>query len=100
MGIALTAARLLNFKRTDSAKISFFLSIPILAAVSIYGLTNLIFSNDISFTKLNLISILFSFIFSLITIKFFLIYINKFSLNIFVIYRILLGFILLSMIYL
>ena len=36
MGIALTAARLLNFKRTDAAKISFFLSIPILAAVSIF----------------------------------------------------------------
>ena len=100
MGIALTAARLLNFKRTDAAKISFFLSIPILAAVSIYGLSNLIFSNDISFTKLNLISILFSFVFSFITIKFFLIYINKFSFNIFVIYRILLGLILLSMAYL
>ena len=100
MGIALTAARLLNFKRTDAAKISFFLSIPILAAVSIYGLSNLVFSDDIAFTKLFLISILFSFVFSFITINFFLIYIIIFSLKVFLIYRILLGFILLSMTYL
>ena len=34
-GIAITAARLLNFKRVDAAKISFFLSIPILKMVQI-----------------------------------------------------------------
>jgi len=41
-GITITAARLLNFKRYDSAKISFLLSIPTLGAVSIYGLKNII----------------------------------------------------------
>ena len=70
-GIAITAARLLNFKRVDSAKISFLISIPILFAVSIFGLKNIIFSNDTIFTKMNLISILLSFLFSLITIKYF-----------------------------
>ena len=40
-GIAITAARLLNFKRVDAAKISFLLSIPILAAVSFFGLKNI-----------------------------------------------------------
>ena len=34
-GIAITAARFLNFKRTDSAKISFLISVPILGAVTI-----------------------------------------------------------------
>ena len=43
-GIAITAARLLNFKRVDAAKISFLISIPILGAVSIFGIKNLIFS--------------------------------------------------------
>ena len=90
-GIGITAARLLNFKRIDSAKISFLISIPILGAVSIFGLNNLIFSNNFNFTKLNLFSIIFSFFFSLITIKYFLKYINKFNLNIFVIYRLFLG---------
>ena len=37
-GIAITAARLLNFERVDSAKISFFLSIRVLGAVSFVGL--------------------------------------------------------------
>ncbi len=94
-GIAITAARLLNFKRVDSAKISFLLSIPILGGVSFFGLKNLVTLNDSFLIKLNLLSILFSFIFSLLTIKYFLKYINKFNLNLFVYYRILLGLILL-----
>jgi len=99
-GIAITAARLLNFKRVDAAKVSFFLSIPILGAVSFFGLNNLIFSENTYFTKLNLFSIILSFIFSILTIKYFLKYINKFSLNIFVIYRIFLGVGLLALAYL
>ena len=98
--IAITAARLLKFTRVDSAKISFLLSIPILGAVSIFGLKNLLVSEDVIFTKMNLFSIFISFLFSLITIKFFLKYINKFSLNIFVYYRVFLGLILLSITYL
>ena len=90
-GIAITAARFLNFKRIDSAKISFLISIPILGAVSIFGLKNIIFSDDIGFTKVNLVAIFLSFLASFITIKYFLVYINKFSLNIFVFYRIILG---------
>ena len=99
-GIAITAARFLKFKRVDAAKISFLLSIPILGAVSIFGLKNLLLSDDLNFTRLNLISILGSFFFSLITIKFFLQYINKFSLNIFIYYRIILGLTLLNLTYL
>ena len=99
-GIAITAARLLNFKRVDAAKISFLLSIPILGAVSFFGVKNLIFSESISFTTLNLISILLSFFFSLITIKYFLGYISRFNLNIFVYYRVLLGIVLLLLAYL
>ena len=87
LGIALTAARFLKFKRIDAAKISFLLSIPILGAVSTYGFTNIIFSKDINFTMMNLIAIFLSFLFSLITIKYFLKYISKF-IDIFVYYRI------------
>jgi undecaprenyl-diphosphatase len=99
-GISITAARFLNFKRFDAAKISFLLSIPTLGAVSMFGLKNLITSQDINFSILNFISILLSFLFSLITIKFFLKYIKNFSLNIFIAYRILLGIVLLSITYL
>ena len=99
-GIAITASRFLNFKRVDAAKISFLLSIPILGAVSLFGLKNLIFSENSYFTVSNLSAIFFSFLTSLITIKYFLIYIKKFNLNIFVYYRILLGLILLAIAYL
>lgn len=99
-GISITAARFLNFKRYDAARISFLLSIPTLGAVSIFGLKNIIFSQDFTFSALNFISIFFSFVFSLITIKYFLKYIKKFTLMIFVIYRVLLGVSLLFISYL
>lgn len=99
-GITITAARFLQFERYDSAKISFLLSIPTLGAVSIFGLNNLINSESLEFSFLNLLSITLSFMFSLITIKFFLSFIQKFSLKIFVIYRIFLGLILLYLSYL
>ena len=99
-GISITAARFLNFNRVDSAKLSFLLSIPTLGAVSIYGLKNLVISQDDYFSVLNLISILLSFIFSLFTINFFLKYVKNFSLDIFVIYRVLLGGFLILIAYL
>ena len=99
-GISITAARFLNFKRFDAAKISFLLSIPTLGAVSLFGLKDLLSNESATITLLNLISIFLSYIFSLITINYFLKYIKKFSLNIFIIYRVLLGLILLLITYL
>ena len=99
-GITITAARLLNFKRYDSAKISFLLSIPTLAAVSIYGMINIFSSQNLIFSYLNFFSIFFSFVISFITIKYFLEYIKRFNLNIFVFYRVILGVIILGSTYL
>ena len=99
-GITITGARFLKFKRYDSAKISFLLSIPTLAAVSIFGLESLSQSKSFDFSLLIISSIILSFIFSFITIKYFLKYIQNFSLNIFVVYRIILGFVLLIITYL
>ena len=99
-GITISAARLLEFKRVDSAKISFLLSIPTLGAVSIFGLKNIVSSNDLEFSVLNIISVFLSFIFSFLTIKFFLKYIERFSLKIFVFYRLVLGLFILFFSYL
>ena len=99
-GIAITVARFLKFKRTEAAKISFLISIPILGAVSGFGFMNILLEKNASFTLLNVIAIIFSFVFSFLTIKYFLKYINKFSLNIFVYYRVFLGLILLLVAYL
>ena len=97
-GITMTAARFLKFNRVDSGKISFLLSIPALAGASFLGLKDA-FSKTIELNYLVIIAIILSFIFSYITVKFFLIYLNKFSLNIFVIYRIIISLILFAIIY-
>ena len=99
-GITISAARILKFNRYDSAKISFLLSIPTLAAVSIFGLQNMIVEENISFTTINFLAIFFSFLISFITIKYFLNFVKNFSLKIFVFYRIALGLVLLSIAYL
>ena len=97
-GITITAARFLNFKRIDSSKISFLLSIPALAGASFLGLREA-FEQSIEINYLLLIATFFSFIFSFFTIKYFLKFINKISFNIFVVYRIILGLILFLIIY-
>ena len=99
-GISITGARFLQFKRVEAAKISFLLSIPTLGAVTVFGLRNLYISDNLNISILNFISIICSFIFSFITIHFFLKYIQTFSLNLFVIYRLVLGIILLFLAYL
>ena len=98
-GITITASRFLNFKRFDSAKISFLLSIPTLGAVSIFGFKNLIESQDLNFSIINLGSMIFSFFFSFLTIKYFLNFIQRFSLNLFIIYRVILGIVILTVAY-
>ena len=97
-GITITAARLLSFNRVDSGKISFLLSIPALAGASFLGLKD-IPNESIEINLLVIIAIILSFLFSYLTAKFFLRYLDRFSLNIFVIYRITIALILLSIIY-
>ena len=99
-GITISSSRLLNFSRYDSAKISFLLSIPTLAAVSFFGLKEIVDVGKLDFSFFNILSIFLSFIFSYITIKYFFKYIKKFSLNLFVIYRLVLGVIILIVAYL
>ncbi len=96
--ITITDGSILGFNRTDSTKISFYLSIPALAAASAIGIKDLL-NENIEFNFIALIGILLSFIFSLITIKYFLKFIKKFSFKIFVLYRIILSLILLYIIY-
>ena len=97
-GITITAARILKFNRVDASKISFLLSIPALAGASALSLKDIL-NQSIDMNYLILIAILSSFIFSFFTVKFFLIYINKFSMNVFVIYRILIALLLFSLVY-
>ena len=97
-GIVITAGRFLNFDRYDAAKISFYLSVPAIAGASFLSLKD-VFTNDAAFNSLIILSIILSFIFSYITIKYFLIFIKNFNFNIFIIYRIILSLFIFYIIY-
>ncbi len=97
-GIAITAARFLKFNREDSSKISFLLSIPALTGASFLGIKDAL-QQSVEINYLLIFAVILSFIFSFITVKYFLKYISKFSLNLFVIYRILVGLVLFLIIY-
>ena len=99
-GITITSGRMLGFNRFDSTKISYFLSIPTLAAASIIGIYNIHREGSTELNFLAIIAVIFSFIFSYLTIALFFNFIKKFSLNIFIIYRIILSLLILGVVYL
>ena len=99
-GITITSGRLLGFNIFDSSKNWFFLSIPTLTAASILGIHNIYKEGSADLNFLAIIAVIFSFIFSYITIALFLNFVKKFSLNIFVIYRIILSLFILMIAYL
>ena len=99
-GITITSGRILGFSRFDSAKISFFLSIPTLAAASILGIYNIYIEGSAELNFLAIIAVIFSFTFSYFTIAIFLNFVKKFSLNVFIIYRVILSLFILAVVYL
>ncbi len=98
--ITITSGRFLGFSRFDSAKISFFLSIPTLFAASILGIYDIYNEGSSELNFLAIISVIFSFIFSYSTIALFLKFIRTSSLNVFIIYRLILSIFILAVVYL
>ena len=97
-GITMTAARFFRFNRFDSSKISFLLAIPALAGASVLSLKDVL-SQSFDFNYLIIVAITFSFLFSYFTVKFFLDYVNTFSLSVFIVYRILVAILIFLTIY-
>ena len=97
-GIVITAGRFLNFDRYDATKMSLYLSVPAIAGASFLSLKD-VFTKDATFNSLIILSVFLSFIFSYITIKYFLIFIKKFNFNLFIIYRIILSLFIFYIIY-
>ncbi len=99
-GITISAGRLLGYGRYEAAKISFLLSIPTLAAASFLGIYNIYNEGSAELNFLAIIAVIFSAIFSYVSIAIFLNFIKKFTFNIFVIYRIVISLFLLGIVYL
>ena len=94
-GIVITAALLVGFSRSDSIKIAFLLSIPAIFMATIYQSMQLLNTNNVLLFREYTLGFLFSFIFSFLTIKLFISTINKISFAPYIIYRIILGSVLL-----
>ena len=92
-GVIITASRFLNFDRVDSSKISFYLSIPALLGASVLSFRD-IYNTNIDLNFIFLFAVMFSFVFSYLTIKYFLVYVKNFNLNLFVYYRTILALII------
>lgn len=87
-GITITAALCLGFSRSQSARISFLLSAPVIGGAAVLEMSHLSFS-DISAPLIwGFVS---AFLGALLVISVFMKYIQKHNFNVFVIYRLLLG---------
>ena len=99
-GTTITASRALGLDREDSAKFSFYLSVPVVAGAT---LLTLLKDDTIAIINDNLIifgtGILISFITGLLCISFLLKYIRNNDFKVFMIYRIILGILILSMLW-
>lgn len=91
-GTTIAAARCLKLKKEDAARFSFFLSAPVVAGAVVLSLFK---SETIPLITANLnvfiVGVLVSFIAGLLCIEFLLKYLKKHDFKIFMIYRILLG---------
>ena len=94
-GIVITAALLLNYNRNDAIKIAFLLSIPAIFMASSYNLLQLSSMGSVSILSDHLLGMALSLIISYLTIYFFIATINKISFAPYIIYRMMLGTLLL-----
>ena len=94
-GIVITAALLLNYNRNDAIKIAFLLSIPAIFMASSYNLLQLSSMGDVAILGDHFLGMALSLLVSYLTIYFFIATINKISFSPYIIYRVILGTLLL-----
>tara|TARA_B100001109_G_scaffold89255_2_gene72902 strand:- start:2721 stop:3485 length:765 start_codon:yes stop_codon:yes gene_type:complete len=90
-GVVITSALLVGFSRDDSIKIAFLLSIPAIFMASTYQSLQLLTTNEAILFDKYIIGLFFSLIFSYLTIRLFILTINKITFSPYIIYRIILG---------
>lgn len=98
-GITMTSARFLGFNRVDAAKFSLLLSIVAISGAGTLSGLEIIETKNYAFTFDILVAVILAFISGLIAITLMMKWLAKASFLPFVIYRVLLGFLLLGLIY-
>lgn len=89
-GITITAALLLGFSRTDAARFSFLMSIPVIVLSGGLKGLELVDSHQVDWTALST-GVIVSAVSAYICIHYFLSFINRLGMTPFVVYRLLLG---------
>jgi undecaprenyl-diphosphatase len=97
-GTAITAALLMGLNLKDASKFAFLLSIPTIFGALFFLLIEISTSNYLLNFNSLFIGFITSFVVAFLTIKYFLIFVDKIGMYPFVIYRIILGCILLLLI--
>jgi undecaprenyl-diphosphatase len=96
-GATITAGLFLGLKRDAAARFSFLLSVPAIVLSGLYGLLEIFTgSDDVSLGALTLATV-FAFIFGYISIAFLLRFLANHSMLIFVVYRVVLGAVVIAL---
>lgn len=98
-GITITAARFLGFSRDCAARFSFLLSIPLITVAGGYKLVQLLTATTNVEWGAIITGVALSMTSAYLCIHFFLKWINSVGFTVFLLYRLLLGFILLAFVY-
>lgn len=98
-GITMTMALFLGFTRTDAARFSFLLSIPVIVIGGVYEGIGLLGAVDVDWLGIA-VGVSVSLVSAYLCIHYFLEFISKLSMLPFVIYRVILGFILIGLYFL
>ena len=95
-GITISAALALGLTSKVASKFSFLLAIPTIGAIACYQLLSLEFDAFIDEYRANLIGIIISFVVAYLTIDFFIKFIDRIGFMPFIIYRLILGSLILT----
>ena len=94
-GITITAGLFLGLDNKTASKFSFLMAIPTIGAIAIYQFYSVDMEYMIDYFEINILGLIISFLIAYTTIDFFIKFINQIGFIPFIIYRILLGILLL-----
>ena len=95
-GITISAGLLLGLDTKTATKFSFLMSIPTIGAIAAYQILSLDLGNLISYIQFNVLGLFVSFLVAYFTIDIFMKFIEKIGFLPFIIYRLVLGMLLVA----
>ena len=97
-GVTITAGLFLGLDNKTASKFSFLMAVPTIGAIAVYQLLTTDLEFLIQYFEINLLGLMISFIIAYFTIDFFIKFINRIGFLPFILYRIILGIALFSLI--